>query len=89
MPPCRHASLLTRARPPSLSPRSRLAQGRVSAGSALEHEYLRALHNVNDEPAAEQFDFAFEDTGTTESDLKRLIWAQLLKFHHEAGAFPG
>jgi len=35
-------------------------RARISAAVALEHEYLRALHNVNDEPTADRFDFGFE-----------------------------
>jgi len=63
--------------------------GRISAAHALEHEYLRALHNVNDEPAASVFDFSFEEQGVSETDLRKLIWAQLTKFHPELGSYPG
>jgi len=61
---------------------------RITAAQALEHEYLRALHNVNDEPDATPFDFNFEDSGTTENDLKGLIWRQLQKFHEGLGPMP-
>jgi len=61
---------------------------RISAAHALEHEYLRALHNVNDEPSASVFDFTFEEQGVTETDLRKLIWQQLQKFHPELGAMP-
>ena len=68
--------------PPVAEARKRLIQG------TLEHEYLRALHNVNDEPSAATFDFAFEEQGVTERDLRTLIWAQLQKFHPELGPMP-
>jgi len=61
---------------------------RISAATALEHEYLRALHNVNDEPTAPVFDFSFEVSETTENDLRGLIWNQLQKFHPQLGAMP-
>jgi len=61
---------------------------RTSAAAALEHEYLRALHNVNDEPSAPQFDFTFEEEGVTETRLRQLIWAQLRKFHPTLGEMP-
>ena len=43
--------------------------GRISAATALEHEYLRALHNVNDEPSASTFDFSFEEQVGTRSPM--------------------
>ena len=61
---------------------------RISASDALEHEYLRALHNVNDEPSADVFDFTFEEEGVTENQLRGLIWQQLKKFHPELGEMP-
>ena len=48
----------------------------------------RPRAQVNDEPTATTFDFAFEDAGTTENDLRKLIWAQLQKFHPELGQMP-
>jgi len=62
--------------------------GRQPASTALQHEYLRALHNVNDEPTASMFDFTFEDTGVTEMDLRQLIWKQLQKYHPDIGSMP-
>ena len=62
--------------------------GRISAAQALEHEYLRALHNVNDEPSAGVFDFSMEEEGVTENDLRKAIWQQLQKFHPELGSMP-
>ena len=61
---------------------------RISAAQALEHEYLHALHNVNDEPSAPTFDFSYETSETTETDLRKLIWDQLRKYHTELGAMP-
>ena len=46
------------------------------------------LSQVNDEPTATTFDFTFEEQGVTETDLRKLIWQQLQKFHPELGAMP-
>jgi len=61
---------------------------RITASQALEHPYLQALHNVNDEPSAPSFDFTFEETSVSENDLRGLIWNQLTKFHPELGSMP-
>lgn len=61
---------------------------RISAAKALEHEYLLALHNVNDEPSAEPFDFQFEAEDVTENQLRELIWEQLRRFHPNIGGMP-
>ncbi|KAG8464362.1 hypothetical protein KFE25_003425 [Diacronema lutheri] len=61
---------------------------RVSAAEALAHPYMEALHNVNDEPVAEPFDFDFEKAGVGELDLKRMIWQQLAHHHPEVGEPP-
>jgi len=59
------------------------ARKRISAAESLEHEYLVALHNVNDEPDAPPFDFHFEKDDITERQLRGLIWDQLRNFHPE------
>jgi len=56
---------------------------RISAAAALEHDYMIALHNVNDEPLADPFDFRFEKEEVTENDLKRLCWQQLQQYHKD------
>jgi len=61
---------------------------RISAAKALEHEYLLALHNVNDEPSAAPFDFKFEADDVTENQLRELIWEQLARFHTNIGPMP-
>mmetsp|Transcript_8143 Transcript_8143/g.20208 ORF Transcript_8143/g.20208 Transcript_8143/m.20208 type:complete len:384 (-) Transcript_8143:552-1703(-) len=61
---------------------------RISAAKALEHEYLLALHNVNDEPDAPCFDFNFEAEDVTENQLRELIWEQLRRYHPDIGAMP-
>ena len=61
---------------------------RITAAQALQHEYLAALHNVNDEPDAEAFSFPFEKKDVTENELRGLIWEQLRRFHPEAGPTP-
>jgi len=61
---------------------------RITAADALQHEYLRALHNVNDEPTAEVFDFSIEADTVTENDLRGLIWNQLKKYHPDIGDMP-
>lgn len=77
---------------PPLTP-PRLSQppppaGRITAAEALQHPYLEALHNVNDEPSAPVFDFAMEEQNITENDLRGLIWQQLMKFHPTLGPMP-
>jgi len=62
--------------------------GRITAAEALQHPYLEALHNVNDEPSAPVFDFAMEEQNITENDLRGLIWQQLMKFHPTLGPMP-
>lgn len=57
---------------------------RISAAQALQHEYLVALHNVNDEPDAQPFDFRFEKEDVTEADLQALILQQLRVYHENA-----
>jgi len=61
---------------------------RITAAQALQHEYLAALHNVNDEPDSETFSFPFEKKDVTENELRGLIWEQLRRFHPEAGPTP-
>ena len=53
---------------------------RITAADALKHEYLTALHNVNDEPDAAPFDFAFEKEGE-ETALRAEILGQLKQYH--------
>jgi mitogen-activated protein kinase 1/3 len=64
------------------------ARERITAAEALRHEYLVALHNVNDEPDAEAFDFHFERDDMSEHELRRLIWDQLRNFHKDIPAAP-
>ena len=64
---------------------------RISAAQALQHEYLAALHNVNDEPDSEIFNFEARYStceGVTENELRGLVWEQLRRFHPEAGPAP-
>lgn len=61
---------------------------RISAADALKHEYLLALHNVNDEPDSDVFDFQFEKEDVTEKDLRALIWRELQHYHPTVGAPP-
>jgi len=61
---------------------------RITAAQALEHDYLAALHNVNDEPDCEAFSFPFEKKDVSENELRGLIWEQLRRFHPEAGPTP-
>jgi hypothetical protein len=58
---------------------------RITAAAALKHRYLVALHNVNEEPVAEPFDFRFENEKVSEHDLKKLCWQQLLEYHKDLG----
>jgi len=91
-PPQPWAKLYPEASPAALDLLSRMlafdARNRITAAEALRHEYLVALHNVNDEPDAEAFDFNFEREDVTEHELRRLIWDQLRNFHKEMPATP-
>ncbi len=46
----------------------------------MQQEYHTALHNVNDEPDAAPFDFAFEKEGE-ETALRAEILGQLKQYH--------
>jgi len=56
---------------------------RISAAKALEHDYLRTLHHVDDEPIAPHFDFDVVDMDdtVTESELRNLMWDEVRSFH--------
>jgi len=54
---------------------------RISAAKALEHEYLRTLHHVDDEPLAPLFDFDVDVDVVTESELRNLMWDEIRSFH--------
>ena len=47
---------------------------RISVDAALEHPYLKSLHDPNDEPAfAQNVDFSFEASNITLPELKKII----------------
>jgi mitogen-activated protein kinase 6 len=46
---------------------------RISVEDALAHPYLAELHDINDEPSAELFNFSFEHQDITESDTIKSI----------------
>jgi len=91
-PPVPFASMFPNASAPALDLLSKMLvfdpRKRISAAKALEHDYLLALHNVNDEPSAEPFDFKFEADDVTENQLRALIWEQLRRFHPDIGGMP-
>ena len=58
---------------------------RITAAEALQHEYLLALHDVNDEPDSAVFDSSFESDKVTEQDLRALIWEEVRNYHPSLG----
>eukprot|EP01006_Ploeotia_vitrea_P043137 TRINITY_DN66693_c3_g1_i1.p1 TRINITY_DN66693_c3_g1~~TRINITY_DN66693_c3_g1_i1.p1 ORF type:complete len:416 (-),score=45.55 TRINITY_DN66693_c3_g1_i1:1540-2787(-) len=58
---------------------------RISVVDALSHPYFAQMHDEEDEPAAEPFDFPFDisDTTLTVFDLKEMLFQQLVSFHSE------
>jgi mitogen-activated protein kinase 7 len=53
---------------------------RISVEEALEHEYVKAYHESEDEPVhKDSFDFAFEKTQDIH-ELKALIVEEVLSF---------
>jgi serine/threonine protein kinase len=91
-PPVPWAKLYPEASPAALDLLKRMlafdARERITAAEALRHEYLVALHKVNDEPDAEPFDFQFERDDVSEHELRRLIWDQLRNFHSDIPPAP-
>lgn len=53
---------------------------RITVDEALEHPYLESLHDVDDEPAAEMFDFTFEAVAE-KGDLKQLIYNEVMEWN--------
>ena len=55
---------------------------RISAADALNHPFLRPLHDLNTEPTASPFDFSFENA--TDSELREHLDAEVRRFHPES-----
>lgn len=59
---------------------------RISVDDALEHPYLKALHDPADEPAFDKkVDFAFEQGNVSLLDLKRMILEDVNTVNKAAG----
>ena len=55
---------------------------RISVEDALAHPYLESLHNVDDEPEADNvFSFEFEKEKLTKRRLQELIFDAMCSFH--------
>jgi len=54
---------------------------RITAHEALRHPYLAALHELNEEPTAPPFDFAFERA--SDRELQDFLADEVRKFHPE------
>lgn len=60
---------------------------RITVDEALQHPYLKLLHDPTDEPVATaHFDFDFESIPTTKETLKALLWNEIVTFHPELAA---
>ena len=56
---------------------------RVSAGSALTHEYLAPYHDPTDEPVAEEkFDWSFNDADLPVDTWKIMMYSEILDYHN-------
>mmetsp|Transcript_10817 Transcript_10817/g.10855 ORF Transcript_10817/g.10855 Transcript_10817/m.10855 type:complete len:134 (-) Transcript_10817:36-437(-) len=59
---------------------------RIKVEDALAHPYLAALHFPDDEPTCDPvslFDFEFERQVLTMTDLKNLIYEEILLYHFQ------
>ena len=59
---------------------------RISVEDALAHEFFAGLHNEEDEPTCDiidQFDFDFEVYDLEKSELKQLIYEEIMLYHDE------
>lgn len=57
---------------------------RISVDEALAHPYLESLHNIEDEPNAENnFSFEFEKENLIRRRLQELIYEAMCSFHSE------
>lgn len=55
---------------------------RITVDEALQHPYLAAYHDINDEPVCTSpFSFDFEHPSFTNADAKELIWEESLSFN--------
>jgi serine/threonine protein kinase len=55
-------------------------QNRISIEEALEHPYLKALHNPKEEPVCpKNFDFEFEKSAGTKLGIQKLIFEEIEK----------
>ena len=63
---------------------------RISVNEALEHKFMEALHNAEDEPEAGlTISFDFENENLTRERVQELIWGEIREFHPEiATEFP-
>ena len=56
---------------------------RVSAGSALTHDYLSPYHDPTDEPVAEEkFDWSFNDADLPVDTWKIMMYSEILDYHN-------
>ena len=64
---------------------------RISVNEALEHKFMEALHNAEDEPEAGlTISFDFENENLSRERVQELIWGEIREFHPEiASEFPG
>jgi len=77
-------SLFPNASPQALDLMSKMLKfdptERITVDEALEHPYLESLHDVDDEPVADVFDFAFE-TFAEKADLRQLIYNEVMEWN--------
>lgn len=55
---------------------------RITVEQALEHPYLASLHDISDEPCAQEpFEFEYEYEKLKESDIRELVYKEALEIH--------
>jgi serine/threonine protein kinase len=57
---------------------------RITVEEALAHPYLETMHDPEDEPTCEAFDFNFEGTTST-SSIKEMLYKEIMDFQQKEG----
>ena len=62
---------------------------RITVEQALEHPYLASLHDISDEPCAqESFEFNYETEKLNEEAIRELVFKEALEMHPETQRGP-
>lgn len=61
---------------------------RITAEEALNHPYLASLHDPEDEPTCEPFDFSFDEMAKT-GDLHAMLYQEIMNWNYEYNNLAG